>query len=203
MFFTVCNIIPSRFCYVYSKIVQLNRGYPITNSLKNSRLYYFGFPVSNQDTYWAPHVVCTNCTLVLNYWYSGKNRSVNFGKPMVWREPTNHATDCQSCLTRTFGLNSKNKDRLEYADVPLACAPFKGFASSHTTRLCDQTQNVTDILSSSPLHQSSDSEQSSSDNFVGGEDCPHLITQSELNDLLRNLQLSKSKAELLASRLQQ
>ncbi|GBP78947.1 hypothetical protein EVAR_57898_1 [Eumeta japonica] len=32
---------------------------------------------------------------------------------------------------------------------------------------------------------------------------PHLISQSELNDLVRDLQLSKSKSELLASRLQQ
>src|SRR6218665_1047212 len=31
---------------------------------------------------------------------------------------------------------------------------------------------------------------------------PHLITQSELNDLVRDLGLSKSKAELLASRFQ-
>ena len=32
---------------------------------------------------------------------------------------------------------------------------------------------------------------------------PHLITQSELHDLIRDLELSKIKAELLASRLQQ
>ena len=32
---------------------------------------------------------------------------------------------------------------------------------------------------------------------------PHLITQSELNDLVRDLHLPKNKAELLGSRLQQ
>ena len=32
---------------------------------------------------------------------------------------------------------------------------------------------------------------------------PHLITQSELNDLVRDLNLPKNKAELLGSRLQQ
>lgn len=31
---------------------------------------------------------------------------------------------------------------------------------------------------------------------------PHLITQSELNDLVRDLDLSKAKAELLGSKLQ-
>jgi len=33
-------------------------------------------------------------------------------------------------------------------------------------------------------------------------DAPHLITQPELNDLVRDLGLSKAKAELLGSRLQ-
>ena len=32
---------------------------------------------------------------------------------------------------------------------------------------------------------------------------PHLITQEDLNDLVRNLNLSKGKSELLGSRLQQ
>ena len=32
---------------------------------------------------------------------------------------------------------------------------------------------------------------------------PHLVTQSELHDLIRDLELFKIKAELLASRLQQ
>ena len=32
---------------------------------------------------------------------------------------------------------------------------------------------------------------------------PHILTQNELNDLVRDLQLSKSKAELLESRLKQ
>jgi hypothetical protein len=32
---------------------------------------------------------------------------------------------------------------------------------------------------------------------------PHILTQDELNDLLRDLELSKSKAELLGSRLKQ
>jgi hypothetical protein len=32
---------------------------------------------------------------------------------------------------------------------------------------------------------------------------PHILTQDELNDLVRDLEVSKSKAELLGSRLQQ
>ena len=37
----------------------------------------------------------------------------------------------------------------------------------------------------------------------GESSAPHILTQDELNDLVRDLELSKSKTELLASRLQQ
>ena len=37
----------------------------------------------------------------------------------------------------------------------------------------------------------------------GESSVPHILTQDELNDLVRDLELSKSKTELLASRLQQ
>lgn len=42
-----------------------------------------------------------------------------------------------------------------------------------------------------------------SDDFVNTHEEPHMIIQAELNDLARDLNLSKSKAELLGSRLQQ
>ena len=38
---------------------------------------------------------------------------------------------------------------------------------------------------------------------IAVDDNPHQISQNELNDLVRDLGLSKSKAELLGSRLQQ
>lgn len=200
----VCKLHPNRFCYVCGKIVQLNRGFPITKPLQEAYLHYFGFPVSNQDKNWVPHVICTNCRLVLSSWYSGKNRSLKFGKPMIWREPTNHVTDCYFCLTKTFGFNSKNKDSIKYADVPSVTKPVlhsEDLPVPTPPGRSDQTH--TDTSSSVTMHQSSDSEKSSSDNFVDDENSPHLITQSELNDLIRDLHLSKSKAELLASRLQQ
>lgn len=40
-------------------------------------------------------------------------------------------------------------------------------------------------------------------NFHCGASTPHRISQEELNDLVRDMDLSKNKAELLRSRLQQ
>jgi hypothetical protein len=46
------------------------------------------------------------------------------------------------------------------------------------------------------VHMSSESEHEDPNK-------PHLIAQSELNDLVRDLNLSKAQAELLVSRLKQ
>lgn len=53
------------------------------------------------------------------------------------------------------------------------------------------------------MQESSDREKSSSNNFVDGGNSLHLITQSELNEFIRDLRLCKPKAELLARRLQE
>lgn len=56
----------------------------------------------------------------------------------------------------------------------------------------------TEMVESTSSHNSDDLPE-----FESDDSKPHLISQSELNDLIRDLQLSKSKSELLASRLQQ
>ena len=39
-----------------------------------------------------------------------------FKTPMIWREPSSH-NDCYFCLTNVTGFNSKNSDKIKYADV--------------------------------------------------------------------------------------
>lgn len=64
----------------------------------------------------------------------------------------------------------------------------------------DTEDNVSDIESDSST-QTTYSYQSQ--DFVVNKHEPHLIRQGELNDLVRDLNLSKAQAELLSSRLQQ
>ncbi|KAK1805157.1 hypothetical protein P4O66_019508, partial [Electrophorus voltai] len=55
-----------------------------------------------------------------------------------------------------------------------------------------------------PAPSTSDDHQETDPDFSqGASSVPHRITQEELNDLICDLELSKSKAELLGSRLQQ
>ena len=72
---------------------------------------------------WAPHYACETCTSILRKWFTGKVKSMPFAVPMIWREPTNHATDCYFCLTNVKGMNKKNKNKIQYPNIPSALRP--------------------------------------------------------------------------------
>ena len=125
-----------------------------------------------------------------------------FAVPMVWREPQNHTTDCYFCMTNITGLNKKNKHNIVYPDCDSALKPVP-----------HDVENPVPVPPSDIDIQTDDDEDSDDDRVddagdelyaVESEDkLPHLITQEELNDLVRDLSLSKEKAEILGSRLQE
>ncbi|XP_077778040.1 uncharacterized protein LOC144326075 [Podarcis muralis] len=138
-------------------------------------------------------MVCKACTETLRGWTNGK-RSLNFGIPMVWREPTNHVTDCYFCAVDVTGINRKNWSSLKYPDLQSAHRPV-----AH----CDEIP----VPIFGELPDISDEDASSveghEEEVVLEDDAPHPFSQKELNDLVRDLSLSKDSAELLASRLKE
>ena len=131
-------------------------------------------------------------------WFNGKRPSgLSFGVPMVWREQSNHTNDCYFCQSDIKGLGAKNRKKGIYPEVPSALKPVL-----HS----DDLPVPTPPANSSNLSSSSDSMLSSSDTSFDEHDSenkPNLFTQEALNDLFRDLDLSKDKSELLASRLKQ
>ena len=126
---------------------------------------------------------------------------------MVWREPRNHAGDCYFCLTNITGFNASSRKKIKYPNLRSAMRPVP-----HSDYLPVPTPPVNkDLLSSSdeemPLREDSAASVSLEDiestysGLSGNE--PHWITQEDLNDLGRDLYLSKQQSELLASRLKQ
>ncbi|KAL6462254.1 hypothetical protein MHYP_G00286760 [Metynnis hypsauchen] len=71
---------------------------------------YFGMPVGDQDKPWAPHFTCEHCKKTLEGWYRGEKRAMHFAVPRIWREPTDHSTNCYFCMVdpskRCTGKNS-------------------------------------------------------------------------------------------------
>ena len=130
------------------------------------------------------------------------SRCVPFIIPMVWREPTDHVSYCYFCLTSITGVTAKFKHTVQYLNLLYVMRPIP--------------QSVELPVPKPPTNMTlSDSE--SSDEDVGqannSMDCDptfagacssneqHMLTQRDLNDIVRDLNLSKKQAELLGSRL--
>ena len=126
---------------------------------------------------------------------------------MVWREPQNLADDCCGCLTNITGFKASSRKRIKYPNLRSAMRPVP-----HSDDLPVATPPVNkDLLSSSDEGMPSREDcaesislediESTYSGTSGNE--PHWITQEELNDLARDLYLSKQQSELLTSLLKQ
>ncbi|KAK2579003.1 hypothetical protein KPH14_002068 [Odynerus spinipes] len=120
-----------------------------------------------------------------------------FNVSMVWREPSDHATDCYFCWTNITGFNKKNKRQIVYPTVPSAIRPV--LTQEDASNLpCSNSMEYT--VNDQELQEDTSSEEETFESSL--EKQAHLINQAELNNLISDLNLTKDKAELLASRLQ-
>src|ERR1044072_4348498 len=118
-----CRNNPDFFCYICGeyKLAMHRKG--ITSFVKRAYQAYFQVKLDDQDKSWAPHTVCKTCVEYLQRWKKGTKTSLKFGIPMVWREPSDHETDCYFCAIDTTGINRKNRSSLQYPDLPSARRP--------------------------------------------------------------------------------
>ena len=166
---------------------------------------YFQVSLGDQDRKLAPHIVCHNCEELLRDWTKEKRKSLPFDVPMVWREPKEHLTDCYFCLVNTKGIGKKNRQNFSYPSIPSAIRPVlhsdeflpqvcNGFLSSEH----EETESEEERMDMEYKKTDTESEDSSTESKKA---VPQQFNQSELNDLVRDLDLSKQAAEILASRL--
>jgi hypothetical protein len=116
-----------------------------------------------------------------------------FAAPKVWKEQTDYHTDYYLCLAKIDGHNSKSKHTIIYSNTP------------------DGSPGIPKPLQQWALHEeatnstSPEDEPGHSGSYVDPDfselTVPHLISQSELKDLARDLSLSKIQRNF-ASRLQ-
>lgn len=185
-----CVTNSSYFCFVCGEYMVGKKGHAISESLKYAYLHYFGFSIRNLDKPWTPRMFCNSCRTVLYKWSNGEKIYFNFSIPVLWRESTNHQTDCYFCLTKVAGFNMKNRKNIIYANVPSVSKPVQRSPNDPLPVIPSATTSESDLsfTSSCSLYEA---------------DEPHLVTQAELNDLIRDIHLTKQDSELLASRMQQ
>ena len=66
-----------------------------------------------------------SCAIRLGGSISRKGMAMPFAVPLVWREPSNHSSDCYFCLTPPVasGMNRKKKQKIDYSNIPSAITP--------------------------------------------------------------------------------
>ena len=122
---------------------------------------------------------------------------------MVWHEPKNHFDDCYLCAVNTKGINRKIRNSLVYPNLKSAIrliphcneSPVPVFKYLPELELPGSEKDQASILSTDS------SEAAVLDVGFPPSSLPQLCFQGELNDLNRDLYLSKESSELLASKL--
>lgn len=197
----ICLNSADLFCYICGKFTAKIQRRPISINLAEAYLLYFQSEIKNQDKAWVPHICCKSCEIYLSAWLAGKQKYMPFIKPMVWREPNNHITDCYFCLAKISGFTLKTKSKIQYPDCQSADKPvpvqdgciFPISPNKHDLVIEEESSD----LISEPLNDPD------YDPNYNVKPEPQLFKQGDVNDLVRDLGLTKELSELLGSRLQQ
>ena len=119
---------------------------------------------------------------------------------MIWRKPKNHHDDCYFCVVNIKGINCNHKRKWIYPDLESARRPVP-----HSDEIpIPVFDYLTELIESSDESISSVDAAvtcSSESEFQGAVATPLRFNRFELNDLVRELNLSKETSEVLASRL--
>ena len=193
------------FCYICGIYALTRQRRNISLFVERAYKAYFQFPLGDQEKKWAPHMVCHNCEEMLRDWAKGKWKGLPFGVPMMWREPKEHLTDYYFCLVNTKGIGKKNRLNIFYPSIPSSIRPvlhsnkfpppvFNGFVFTED----EKTESEEEYMEIEYKRTDTEPEDSSTESKKA---VPQQFNQLELDDLVRDLDLSKQAAEILASRL--
>ncbi|GFW64927.1 uncharacterized protein TNCV_391931 [Trichonephila clavipes] len=120
-----------------------------------------------------------------------------FAIPMIWREPKDNSSDCYFCLTNIKGITSKSKHTVVCPDLKSAMRPVP---HSEELPIPKHPEHVTLDEESSDSDRSKEEEETVCGDTTLEPSCssePHLLTQEALNDLIRDLKLSKNSLRCL------
>ena len=145
---------------------------------------------------------CTSCSSGLRNWLNKRILAMSLAVLMIWKEPKDHIQDCYFCLVNVKGFSRKHRMKISYPNLDSARKPVPHDASmpaplppkTGLDTLVDKVKEVSDEGSTPVPKGSTDSEYDPEKSSK-----PILFSQERLNNLIRDLALSKQKAELLGS----
>ncbi|CAG9787072.1 unnamed protein product [Diatraea saccharalis] len=187
------------FCVIYGEYTFAKYRKSITDFVKSAYFKYFGVHISNLQKPWVPNTVCQNCVVSSRQWSNGKRSALKFKTPMIWWEPRNHHDDCYFCMVNITGINSANRDKWSYPTLSSAQKPL-----THSDQSLAPVPSTSSTSFEPENIENEEEKQDSDSDFTPSQETkPQPFNQSELNDLIRDLNLSKESSEILASRLKE
>ena len=195
-----CINSPDLFCYVCGYLTDKSHRKTFTPFLRKAYELYFDSKVDSGKS-WAPQFICLTCACKLRGWIrkAKNNNHLAFGVPMIWRESSNHITDCYFCLTNVTGFSYKTRSSVKYPDIPSVSKPIP-----HDPVSCPIPTSPTEYrVDDATQEESSSSSNMADSDYNPDDDEIHLINNDDLCDLVRDLALTKGQAELLGSRLKE
>ena len=194
-----CRNDPDKFCYICREYIFKNQRKAITDFVRKIYLTYFKVKFGDQDKPWALHIVCKAYVQSLEKWTDGTLKSLKFGVPMVWREPKNHFNECYFCLMDLKGFNRPPKKNLKLPQFESGCQPV-----SHCEEVpVSEFNDLPDLfVEYDKFHEEVGSSASDSGGsvFQSSSSIPEQFKQEELSNLMRDINLSKEAAEIVAFR---
>jgi len=124
-----------------------------------------------------------------------------FAVPVVWREPSNHSSDCYFCLTPVASDMNRKKQKIDYPNIPSAIRPVpygEDLPMPEPPKEYSLNSEMEDTEKTGPHEENTDPD------FQGpASELPHKLTKNEMNDSVHDMELPKVKAELIAPRMKQ
>jgi hypothetical protein len=137
------------------------------------------------------------CAVILRESSHGKPRFLPFSVPALWTKPENHHNDCYFCRCKFTGFGKDYCDKVVYPRVDSVKQPAK-----HASVVSQCAEELSAGELDNETHE--DSREDPSHSLYEPTDSESkYISQPRLNDIARDLGLSKDQSELLASRLQE
>jgi hypothetical protein len=109
--------------------------------------------------------------------------------PMVWREQKDNLTDRYFSLTRISGISSKFKHNVQYTELPYPLRPVLHSQDMPVPKPPEKWTTDDDYNDDEPVPVEEDINHPGFQPSTSNE--PHHISQYKLNDLVRDLNVSK------------
>ena len=114
-----------------------------------------------------------------------------FAVSKVWREQSDHVTDCYFCMTAIRGFSRKNNFKISYPVCKSAIRPVPHSPDLPVPQPPTKKEDSLSVNACESISTESEEEPIELDPSFQHESAPLFINQERLNDLGRDLYLSK------------